>query len=203
MWYVRALEEINKIKPENKWIEALEDFYEQQFLEYKIVPSLTFWSGPGFGFSKSEERGAKAYFVLGPFTDDFRFDAEDRLKTLAIHEFGHSFVNHLLEVACSDLIDETRLLFDPISEAMGPQGYNEWNTCVNEHFVRAGEVLIPELMGNMSMSKSALKWNVEGREFIYLPFIVDRLRTYRVLKDLSYERSVIETMKDLKMEFMP
>jgi hypothetical protein len=53
------------------------------------------------------------------------------------------------------------------------------------------------------MSKSALKWNVEGREFIYLPFIVDRLRTYRVLKDLSYERSVIETMKDLKMEFMP
>lgn len=202
-WYEKVLKEINTIKPEDKWIETMEEFYEQQFSEYKIIPSLTFWSGPGFGFNAEGENATRAYFVLGPLRDDFRFDLRDRLTILAIHEFGHSFVNHLLETACADLIEETVPLFEPISDSMSAQGYPEWPYAINEHFVRAGEVLIPELLNDTAMSDGTLTWNTEERSFIYLPFIVDRLRDYRIMEGLSYEQSIRNTMKDLKNEYVP
>lgn len=202
IFYEKALKEINAIKPEDKWVETMEEFYEQQFTEYKIIPSLTFWSGPGFGFNAKDENGITAYFVLGPLHDDFRFDQRDRLTTLAIHEFGHSFVNHLLETTSADLIDKTAPLFDPISESMSTQGYPKWTYAINEHFVRTGEVLIPELLNNSAMSESTLEWNTK-RSFIYLPFIVNRLRNYRITEGLTYEQSIRNTMKDLKNEYMP
>lgn len=198
-WYNNALAEINEIKPDHEVINVLENFYEHQFSTYKIIPSLTFWSGPGFGF-KGENT---AFFVLGPLTDDFKFNDADRLKTLAIHEFGHAFANEILETNCSDIIEETRPLFDPIAESMHSQSYPEWSYCVNEHFVRAGEVLIPELMNNKIISQSNLKRYTEEKNFIYLPFIVDRLRNYRIGEGLSYEQSVRKTMEDLKERYMP
>ncbi len=202
-WYEKALIEINTIKPEDKWIETMEQFYQQQFREYKIIPSLTFWSGPGFGFSAEDENGTTAYFVLGPLRDDFRFDLNDPMTSLTIHEFGHSFVNHLLETTSADLIEETTPLFEPISASMSAQGYPVWSYAINEHFVRAGEVLIPELLNDTAMSESTLELYTEERSFIYLPFIVERLRTYRIREALSYELSIRNTMIDLKNEYLP
>lgn len=202
-WYAKAKAEIDEIKPDENVIKTMEGFYEQKFLVYRIIPSLTFWSGPGFGFYEEGKKGNTAYFVLGPLSDDFRFNLDDRLKTLAIHEFGHSFVNHVLETTCSDLINDTESLFAPIVEKMRPQGYPEWQYCVNEHFVRAGEVLIPELMNDTTLSESNLMWNTEEKDFIYLPFIVHQLRSYRIEKDLSYKESIQKTMLDLKNKFKP
>jgi hypothetical protein len=71
-----------------------------------------------------------------------------------------------------------------------------------EHFVRAGEVLIPELLNDTVMSESNLLWNTEERSFIYLPFIVDRLRNYRITERLSFEQSIRNTMMDLQNEYM-
>lgn len=198
-WYNISLAEINKIAPRHELIDVLENFYGQEYSTYKIIPSLTFWPGPGFGF-KGENT---AFFVLGPFTDDFKFDDAERLNTLAVHEFGHAFANHILEACCSDIIEETRPLFDPIAESMYSQSYPEWSYCVDEHFVRAGEVLIPEMMNNKSLSESNLLFNTEEKNFIYLPFIVDQLRKYRILEGLSYEESSKKTLQDLKKKFMP
>ena len=202
-WYTKALEEITRIKPNKEVIETMESFYGQRFSSYKIIPSLTLWSGPGFGFKEEGKKGTEAYFVLGPLTNDFQFDNSDRLYTLTIHEFGHSFVNHILKTSCNDLIIDTEPIFAPIAEKMRPQGYPEWWYCVNEHFVRAGEVLIPELMNNQTLSQSNLIWNTEEKEFIYLPFIVNQLRRYRMEEGISFQQSVRKTMLDLKKEFMP
>lgn len=198
-WYKGALKEINEIKPDHVLIDVLENFYGQQFAKYKIIPSLTFWPGPGFGF----EGENIAFFVLGPFNHDLKFNNTERLKTLAIHEFGHAFANHILETSCINIIEETRPLFDPIAESMYSQSYPGWSYSVNEHFVRAGEVLIPEMMNNTSLSESNLLFNTEEKNFIYLPFIVDQLRKYRILEGLSYEESAKKTLEDLKKEFMP
>lgn len=126
----------------------------------------------------------------------------EQARTLAIHEFGHSFVNHLLETTAADLIKETSPLYEPISTGMSAQGCPEWSYAITEHFVRAGEVLIPELLNDTAMSDSTLQWNTKERSFIYLPFIVERLRTYRITEGLSYELSIRNTMEDLKSEYL-
>lgn len=176
----------------------MEGFYQQKFATYQIVPSLTIWSGPGWGFN---DTGKSPMFVLGPLNKNYDYTDTEKLKNLSVHEFGHSFVNHLVLQNLSDYISETEHLYLPLKESMTPQGYPNWEGCIIEHFVRAGEVLIPELMGNEALSQSNLNWNIEEKKFIYLPFIVDHLRDYRLNKGLSYKESLINTMIDLKEEF--
>ncbi|MEL6655505.1 MAG: DUF4932 domain-containing protein [Bacteroidota bacterium] len=193
-----TLELLEDNLPSTALLRQLEGFYQQGFTGYEVVPSLTIWSGPGWGFQTLEREGKVANFVLGPLEPDFNYTDGARFENLAIHEFGHSFVNHVVLGTVGEQITQTEALFEPVREAMAPQGYQNWETCVIEHFVRAGEVLIPELMGNTTASQVALTRHAESRSFIYLPFIVDQLRAYRVKQDLPYEQAVRRTMDDLR-----
>lgn len=183
--------------PTTALMTGLEAFYQQGYEGYQVVPSLTIWSGPGWGIKTMDEETVVATFILGPLEKNFDFSDKARFLNLAIHEFGHSFVNHVVLETVSTQIQETEHLFAPLREAMAQQGYLNWETCVIEHFVRAGEVLVPESMGDDSASEALLRDYTEQRQFAYLPFIVDKLRDYRYDQGLSYEEAVRKTMIDL------
>ncbi len=188
--------------PSGGLLQQLEQFYQQSFDSYEIVPSLTIWSGPGWGFQTQQEGVPRATFVLGPLEPNFDFSDGERFENLAIHEFGHSFVNHVVLQTLVEEISQTEELFEPIKESMFPQGYQDWEICIIEHFVRAGEVLIPESMGDTATGEAILADYAENRSFIYLPFIVDQLRLYRLEQDLSYEATIKHTMDDLRAAFL-
>ena len=76
-----------------------------------------------------------AFMIIGSF-----------LVAVIIHEFGHSFVNPVVDSIPPVDISKTERLFEPIKSAMEKQGYNTWKTCLYEHFVRAGEVVIAKLL---------------------------------------------------------
>jgi hypothetical protein len=185
---------IDEMKPSKSVISEMEEFYETRFSSYEIVPSLTIWSGPGWGIKNYKKNTAS--FVLGPLNKNYDFN-DQRFQNLAIHEFGHSFVNDVV-LLNEDLISATENLFTSVKEDMTPQGYNTWKTCMIEHFVRAGEIIIPELLGDFSQSRDLMEDYVENRKFIYLPFIVDQLKYYRMEKKYSYEASVRKTLEDVK-----
>lgn len=195
----KAMEALQKNKPSGTFIATMEQFYGQTISSYNIVPSLTIWSGPGWGFRTGN--GRTATFVFGPLGNNYDFSDRSRFHNLAIHDFGHSFVNHVVLETISDKIKETENLFLPLRSAMAKQGYVNWESCVIEHFVRAGEVLVPELMGEPSTGKRMLERHTEKKQFVYLPFIVERLAHYRIEKGLSYPESVDRTMGDLQKEF--
>lgn len=192
-----TLELLHKRKPSREFISALERFYGQSYAHYEIVPSLTLWSGPGFGIRSKEKN--KATFVLGPLAENYDFTS-DRFTSLTIHEFGHSFVNHIVEKNGS-MITQTRQLYDEVKVSMRTQGYSNWITCVIEHFVRAGEVIIPEMMEDTATSRANLNYHMIEKDFIYLEFIVDRLKEYRLSKKLTYSTAVNNTLKDFQDKF--
>lgn len=194
-----TLQQLDEHKPSQKLIGELEHFYGQSYSQYEIVPSLTLWSGPGFGIRSQEEN--KATFVLGPLEKDYDFTS-DLFTSLTIHEFGHSFVNHIVEEN-NDIISKTSELFEEIEASIRQQGYSNWSTCVIEHFVRAGEVIIPELMGDNATSQSNLQYHVIEKDFIYLEYLVDRLKEYRLDQKLSYSEAVSRTLKDFQNHFQP
>jgi hypothetical protein len=43
---------------------------------------------------------------------------------------------------------QTELLFEPLKSKMSDQGYNTWKVCMYEHFIRAGEIMIAEKLGD-------------------------------------------------------
>ncbi|MEN2280597.1 DUF4932 domain-containing protein [Algoriphagus sp. SE2] len=190
---------LDERKPSMELITELERFYGQSYAAYEIVPSLTLWSGSGFGIRSQEEN--KATFVLGPLVKNYDFTSEV-FSSLTIHEFGHSFVNHIVEEN-SDIISKTSELFEEIESSMRQQGYTNWPTCVLEHFVRAGEVIIPELMGDHTTSQSNLQYHTIEKDFIYLEYLIDRLKEYRLNQGLLYSEAVSNTMKDFQIKLQP
>jgi len=183
--------------PSDDVISQMESFYQQDFKFYKVVPSLTIWPTAGWGLKNSEL--STASFILGPLQKNFDFTDGARFENLAIHEFGHSFVNHVV-LENQDAISKSSSLYNPLKEKMIPQGYAVWENCVIEHFVRAGEIIIPELLKNKTNTDPILKDYINNRGFIYLPFIINRLKYYRWEQKQSYQNAVKLSLADLTSE---
>jgi len=181
-------------KPKEEVFHYMEAFYGKEFRKYHIIPSLTIWTA-GFGVNDSEKNMAN--FVLGPLRKNYEFDHKQDFLNLTIHEFGHSFVNSVV-AANSSTINESEKLFIPLKESMTRQGYSNWLTCLIEHFVRAGEVIVNEQLGNKKASEDLLKEYSEDRDFQYLSFIVEQLKKYRIQENYSYSDAVQKVIEDLK-----
>ena len=186
-------------KPDEKVFSFMEMFYQYQYDQYRIVPIITLWSA-GFGIRNYENNNA--VFVMGPLDLNYDFNDQDAFINLAIHEFGHSFVNEVV-LKSKNLTEKNMALFEPIKEAMVKQGYSNWETCVIEHFVRAGEIIVRKLMGNENQSDILLNDYTNNRKFIYLNSIVDDLMRYRLDKNYSYDKAVkltLDNMSKMKID---
>ncbi|MBC2838347.1 DUF4932 domain-containing protein [Robiginitalea sp. SC105] len=189
--------QLEELKPGGTFMEAMESYYGSTFDRYEIVPSLTLW--PGGGWAVSSEGSGKATFILGPIRENYIF-RDAGFQTLALHEFGHSFVNHVV-LRYGVQLQKTAELFNLVREDMVPQGYSNWKTCMIEHFVRAGEVLVMEQLGDTDRSSELLEDYRDNRKFLYLPFIVEKLRAYRLEGKHSYPEAVRATLSDLESEW--
>ena len=206
--YNQALLEIKSKLPAAGFIDKMEKFYRHQFDEYTIIPSLTIPAGMAFACSYTTNNKTHISNVFGPFAvqqfaDTLKlnmgFADETYLRELSTHEFGHSFTNPVLNNIPQQLMDASAGLFDTVKTAMANQGYNNWKSCIIEHFVRAGEVMIARNLGNYKDADRLQKDYIENRKFIYLPVIITELERYNKNAKLSYWDAVIRAMEKLKM----
>ena len=83
------------------------------------------------------------YAIMGTWNIDLNglpvYKVEDCLPTL-IHEFNHSWVNHLTSAYAEDLGASGIKLFDLVKENMGNQHYTWWQIMMNEALVRASVI---------------------------------------------------------------
>ena len=93
---------------------------------------------------------------------------------------------------------KTRSLYEPLEPEMSRQGYSDWETCMIEHFVRSGEVIVREILGDSEVSQELVKDYVENRKFTYLPFIIENLKENRLEAGDSYPESVKKTLSALE-----
>jgi hypothetical protein len=190
-YYQKILKEVSKNLPNKRFIKELEKFYNNKtYSAYILNPSLMIPSGWGFGPNIEN----KVYNFFGSFNgkshNSFGFDNKSEIIELSTHEYGHSFVNHIIDSTNKDYIIQTEHLFEPIKKDMKNQGYSNWKTCLYEHFVRAGEIIIAKNLGDYNLSKKLEKDYIEERKFIYLPIILIELEKYNVQKNKNYKKTV-------------
>jgi hypothetical protein len=125
------------------------------------------------------------------------FGDKKHLLELSTHEFGHSFVNPVVDTFAPELIRSTQLLFDPIREVMSNQGYSMWKACVYEHFVRAGEVVIAQNLGRQADADRLRASYMQERKFIYLPILLPELESYNTLGNSTYSQAATRAMQRL------
>ena len=205
--YKQAITEIKSKLPGGKFLKAMEKFYRGHFDAYTLLPSLTTPSGMAFAIRFEQKGSIEIINAFGPFALQ-QFDGKSRinmgfanekhLRELSTHEFGHSFTNPVLDKLPRNLIRETAILFDTIKTAMEDQGYNNWQTCLYEHFVRAGEVVIARILGNHKDAEQLQSDYITNRKFIYLPVIIKELEKYYKDTSDTYQQAAIRVMESLK-----
>jgi uncharacterized protein DUF4932 len=206
--YEQALQEIKSQLPSNQIIPAMEKFYRQQFDQYILLPSLTIPSGMAFasGYTTANKK-TRIFNAFGPFalqhftpgdTIDLGFADEKHLRELSIHEFGHSFTNPVLNKIPVQQIVGTKALYDTIKTAMDNQGYNVWKSCLYEHFVRAGEIVIARNLGLQKEAEQLQAYYMQHRQFIYLPVIIAELEKYNTNPAISYLDAANAVMEKFK-----
>jgi hypothetical protein len=82
---------------------------------------------------------------------------------------------------------------------MKRQSYPSWTTCLYEHFVRAGEVIIARKLGDPVRADEIMKDNLD-KGFIYLPSIVSELERFDgdAGQHGSYEQFLPQVIRNCK-----
>lgn len=103
------------------------------------------------------------------------------MKHLALHEFGHSFVNPPGETHRKDLAKYSAL-FDPIAAKMQQQAYGDWLTCVDEHVIRAIHIRLTVVEEGKDAAASLLAGE-RSRGFAYIEPLCRKLEEYEQHRD--------------------
>ncbi|MRX41008.1 DUF4932 domain-containing protein [Flavobacterium sp. LC2016-23] len=205
LYYNTMITEVTKNLPAENFITEMEHFYGKRIQNYNLYPSLTMPFSQGFAVGSSDMIGN----IFGSFNipkeidnnsnPDLGFKNNVALRTLCVHEFGHSFINPVIDQIDDKHIKATEKLFEPIKEKMFAQGYNEWKICLYEHFVRAGEIVIAKLLGDDNKAQEIMNDNVTNRSFIYLPQIAEKLEYwyYNEFFTKTYPQKVDEIISEL------
>lgn len=109
------------------------------------------------------------------------FGSAEGFRHLLWHEFGHCFINPLVEKHRGQLAQYASL-HKPIAEAMKQQAYGDWETCVKEHIVRAVTVRLTMRTRSPLVAASAVL-SERMRGFAYIGPLSRRLREYETQRD--------------------
>ncbi len=205
-YYKKMIEEVSQNVPKQNFITEMEHLYGKEVKNYNLYPSLTLGFGQACGVGGENTIGnIFACFnmpekIEDPQNLELGFNNEVSLRTICIHEFGHSFVNPAVDKVNAALIEGKKALFEPIKGKMSEQGYTDWKICLYEHFVRANEVFITRLLNDTQKADEILKDNYENRSFIYLPQILEKLEFWyhNEYLDKTYEEKVNEIVSDFR-----
>lgn len=205
-YYNEMILEVTQNIPKQNFITEMEHFYGKKVANYNLYPSLTLSFSQGFGVGGENMVGnifacfSKPEKINNPKALELGFNNETSIRTICIHEFGHSFINPVVDKVDANIIDGKSALFTPIKAKMSEQGYTEWKICLYEHFVRANEVIITRLLKDNQKADAILKDNYGNRSFIYLPQIIEQLEFwyYNEYFEKSYDEKVKEIITNLK-----
>ena len=203
--YELALEEIYNSLPDESIIYAMEDFYHKTYTKYHLVPSLTIPKGMGFGLRDGSD---EIFNIFGALTWQktnhsqeraMGFNDPQQLRELSVHEFGHSFVGPAISKIPDSIFEQTEYLFEPIKEAMNDQGYNGWKACVDEHFVRAIEIIISKATDTEEAYINLKNAYVDKRQFIYIPKMIPIIQENQ-RNGIPFYQSIIKALTELSKE---
>ena len=126
------------------------------------------------------------YAIMGTWTADSLgnpiYRLEGYLPTL-IHEFNHSYVNHLIEGNAKEFENSGKILFEQVKDNMKRQAYPNWQIMMNEALVRASVI---SYLKSHNSSPSEINCEIEtqiGKGFTWMKELVAALEFYENNRD--------------------
>lgn len=186
--YRHMIDQVYTSIQDMKLIETLDGYYGMDVNSYHLILSPLLHNG-GYGPSVKADNGLyDIYGIIGPNLTAEGENGEmipefssESIRYIVWHEFGHSFVNPATEKNNAE-INKYQNLYTPISAAMKTQAYTNWETCVNEHIIRAVTARLTYLDQGQEAYEAAIE-NERSRGFFYVPALCDSLAIYESSRD--------------------
>jgi len=160
----------------------LEEYYGMEKRSYTLILAPLFHRG-GYGPRIENNDGVDVYCIIGPLkvkNDKPDFGSKQRLRTLLWHEFGHSFINPLTEKHKKE-VSEYSDRFSYVKDRI-PKAYNNWETYVNELFIRAVVIRLTDIHVGEKAAKHLLEYE-KSKGFVQIDEIIEKLREYEENRD--------------------
>lgn len=157
----KIIDQVKESKTIQELPTYLERYYGTELGSYNLILSPLVHSG-GFNAEFIENGKKEVYAIIGPNGEiDFipYFD-QDYLETdMILHEFGHSFVNPLMDKYDKEIESLKNQYFTKKLEQSGKnQGYKEWKYIFNELLLRATTIRITEKNFGTEKAKELLDY---------------------------------------------
>jgi hypothetical protein len=207
----RSLYELTQSRMEdclekNAHIEWFDEYFGSR-PEANFTLAIGLLNGPGNygGCCRSADGKEELYCILGAWkTDDKGLPAFDQsMMATVVHEFCHSYVNPLTAKYKTE-VDKYAKLFNPIAGRMKAQAYPVWETCVNEHVVRALTTRYSYLKVGEEAGDKSLQYEKQ-RSFFYVPTLCESLKYYENSRDkyktfAQFYPELIKVFEDLSKQ---
>ncbi|MDB8791037.1 DUF4932 domain-containing protein [Romboutsia sp. 1001216sp1] len=197
-YYEKIINTTIKSLSDIDYISQVEDYYGTKQNSYNIILNGMLYANNYGPRIKDKDGKYDIYFIQGSngakddlpmFGDDFMF------MYLIRHEFGHSFVNNLTTKNIKE-VNKYESLFEPIKEKMNSQAYSNWETCLNEHLVRACVIRMTEIHNGKEDANRSIKMEKEAG-FIYIDKLINLLE-----KEYEKNRDKYSTFEDFYPEIL-
>jgi hypothetical protein len=174
-YYMEIINELSPITDNIDCINQLNDYYGYDSNNFNLIFSTL--SKGNYGVTISSKNIDQYYCIIGldgqkhpNYLDQIGIDR------LVWHEFGHSYINPLTHKYLV-LFQKYEKLFNPIKEKMCQNAYGDWESCINEHLIRAITNKLTKKYYSKECMDNFLKNDLE-RGFIYLPLIIELFDKY-------------------------
>jgi len=132
-----------------------------------------------------KDQPKEVFAIVGYVEKDGKPRYENGFLSVLVHEFCHSFTNHLLEkeTRVEELEASSKLIREYTSWSMKAQAYDDWKTIINESLVRAA--VICYMQENNAEDKDIRKQLTYelSRNYFFMPELVQLLHTYQKNRD--------------------
>lgn len=165
-------------------VKDLEEYYGMKQKSYNIILVSLYGNGAYGPSIDTKNEGTEIYSILGCIGIDMMnipvFGGWDFFTELQQHEFSHSFINPITEKN-HDLAYSYEELFTPIKGKMKNMAYGSWETCLNEHIIRA---LTSRFTYHKDKQEGIRALAIEKRNsFIYVEALFNKLDEYENNRD--------------------
>lgn len=211
-FYQTMIDKVYQDTKDMKLIEELNSYYAMDANSYTLILSPMLHNG-GYGPGITTKDGLDIYGIIGP--DSVMEEKSGTLlptysiegiRHIVWHEFSHSFVNPLTKKYL-DEVNKCDKLYSYIERRMNKQAYVNWETCVNEHIIRAVTARLTYLNLGKGAGDSMIA-NERANAFYYVPALCDSLEFYEGHRDTyptfeSYYPELIKVFKKLSDQELP
>lgn len=199
-FYQIGINQIQTLIKDYNIIGFLNDFYKIDLKNIKFIINLMYFAtSSNYGTVNNNEFVANCCLRESKANKINFIDTIDSTLTLYVHEFSHSIVNPLT----SKYNDIKLEFFNDIKEKMKNLYYWDIETIINEHIIRALEIVYMKLENKMPNNKECAEkyrnscFNIG---FTYIDICVNSLENYLKNKDKykNFKEYFPQILKDIK-----